>query len=68
MVLELYCRKAERKRESRKRERVWPWPCGDGGGGGRERRRAREESKKDGGLKRARRGQAVPFIVGWAIR
>jgi hypothetical protein len=33
----------------------------------RERRRARDESKKDESLKRARRGQAVPFIVGWAI-
>jgi hypothetical protein len=43
MVLELYCRKAERKRE-----------------GGLE-------SKKGESLKRARRGQAAPLIVGWAI-
>ena len=36
-------------------------------GKGRERRRAREESKKGESLKRVRRGQAAPFIVGWAI-
>jgi hypothetical protein len=34
MVLELYCRKVERKREGRKRERGWPWPCGERGGKG----------------------------------
>ena len=67
MVLELYCRKAERKREGRKRERGWPWPRGERGEG-RERRRARDESKKGESLKRVRRGQAAPFIVGWAIR
>jgi hypothetical protein len=43
MILELYCRKAGRKREGR--ERGQPWPCGEGGRE-RERRRAREESKK----------------------
>jgi hypothetical protein len=37
MVLELYCRNAERKREGRKRERGWPWPRGKKGEG-RERR------------------------------
>jgi hypothetical protein len=61
MVLELYCRKAGRKREGRKRERLamamWK------GEEGREKRRARDESKKGEGLKRARRGQAAPFIV-----
>ena len=31
MVLELYCRKAGRKREGRKRERGRPWPCGERG-------------------------------------
>ena len=67
MVLELYCRKAGRKREGRKRERGQPWPRGERGEG-RERRRARDESKKGESLKRARRGQAAPFIVGWAIR
>jgi hypothetical protein len=36
-------------------------------GGRRERRRAREESKKGESLKRVRRGQVAPFIVGWAI-
>jgi hypothetical protein len=51
MVLELYCRKAGRKREDRNRERDWPWPHG-GGGGGRERRRARDESKKGESLKK----------------
>ena len=29
MVLELYCRKAGRKREGRKRERGQPWPLGE---------------------------------------
>jgi hypothetical protein len=67
MVLELYCRKAGRKREGRKRERGRSWPRG-GRGGGRERGRAREESKKCESLKRERRGQAASFIVGWAIR
>ena len=33
MVLELYCRKAERKREGRKRERGRPWPHGEKGEG-----------------------------------
>ena len=66
MVLELYCRKAGGKREGRKRERGQPWPCGERGEG-RERRRARAESKKGESLKRVRRGQAAPLIVGWAI-
>jgi hypothetical protein len=66
MVLELYCRKAGRKREGRKR-RDWPWPRGERGEG-RERRRARDKSKKGESLKRAKRAQAAPFIVGWAIR
>jgi hypothetical protein len=64
MVLELYCRKAGGKREGRKRERGRSWPCG-------ERKGEREgglESKKGERLKRVRRGQAAPFIVGWAIR
>ena len=34
----------------------------------RGKRRARSESKKGESLKRARRGQADPFIVNWAIR
>jgi hypothetical protein len=65
MVLELYCRKAERKREGRKKERGWlalpiaMWREGEG----REKRRARDESKKGESLKRERRGQATPFIV-----
>jgi hypothetical protein len=43
MVLELYCRKAARKREGRKRETSHGmWREGEG----RERRRARDESKK----------------------
>jgi hypothetical protein len=37
-------------------------------GEGRERRRTRDESKKRESFKRARRGQAATFIVGWAIR
>ena len=65
MVLELYCRRAGRKKEGRKRERGRPRPRGKWGEG-RERRRARDESKKGESLKRERRGQAAPFIVGWA--
>ena len=67
MVLELYCRKAGRKREGRKKERpaMATWREG---GRERERRRARDDSKKGESLKRVRRGQAAPFIVGWAIR
>jgi hypothetical protein len=45
VVLELYCRKAGRKREGRKRERLAMAMLG-GGEGKRERRREREESKK----------------------
>jgi hypothetical protein len=41
MVLELYCRKAGRKREC-KRERDRPWPRGEKGEKGRERRKDRE--------------------------
>ena len=63
MVLDLYCRKAERKREGKKKKRGWPWPRGERGEG-RERRRARDESKKGESLKRVRRGQAAPLIVG----
>jgi hypothetical protein len=48
MVLEIYSRKAERKREGSKRERertaMTKWREGVRG---RERRSAREESKKD---------------------
>jgi hypothetical protein len=40
-----------------------PWREGIG----REKRRARDESKKGKSLKKKRRGQAAPFIVGWAI-
>jgi hypothetical protein len=36
--------------------------------GDRRERRTRDESKKGESLKRVRRGQAVIFIVGWAIR
>jgi hypothetical protein len=31
MVLELYCRKAERQREGRKKVRGQPWPHGERG-------------------------------------
>jgi hypothetical protein len=64
MVLELYCRKAKRKTKGRRREaghghvergRKWKW-----------RRRTRDENKRGESL-RERRGQAAPFIVGWAI-
>ena len=41
IVLELYCRKAGRKREDRKKERSQPWPGGKRRKE-RERRRARE--------------------------
>jgi hypothetical protein len=48
MVLELYCRKAGRKRESRKRERG---RSRGERGKGRERGGARDESKKGDSLK-----------------
>jgi hypothetical protein len=38
MVLEFYCRKTERKRESKKKERGWPRPLGE--------KRGREGEKK----------------------
>ena len=60
MVLELYHRKAGRKGEGRKRE------AGHGHmeKGGKGKREGRLESKKGESLKRARRGQAAPLIVG----
>jgi hypothetical protein len=64
MVLELYCRKAGRKREGRKRKTSHGHV--ERRGEGRERRMAREESKKSESLKKEKRGQAAPFIVGWA--
>jgi hypothetical protein len=66
MVLELYCRKSERKREGRKKERGLAMVTWREGERERDRRRARDESKKGESLKRERRGQAAPFIVGWA--
>ena len=64
MVLELYCRKAgEREKVERGRE------AGHGHveRGWKGEREGWLESKKGESLKRARRGQAAPFIVGWAI-
>ena len=63
MVLELYCRKAGEKREGRKREN--PAMAMGEREEGKERRK--KESKKGEGVKRVRRGQAAPLIVGWAI-
>jgi hypothetical protein len=63
MVLELYCRKTERKREGRRRETGHGHV---GEGEERRRRRARDENKRGESL-RERRGQTAPFIVGWAI-
>jgi hypothetical protein len=63
MVLELYCRKAGRRRKGRKREGEACHGHMEGGGEG-ERKRARKESKKGESLKRVRRGQAVPLTVG----
>jgi hypothetical protein len=65
VVLELYCRKTGRKREGRKKERL-AMPLGERGKG-RERRRARDEGKKGESLKREKRGQASPLIVGWQL-
>jgi hypothetical protein len=50
MVLELYCRKAERKREGRKRERGWPWP-----------RREGEKGEREGGLE-SKKGESLKSI------
>jgi hypothetical protein len=58
LVLELYCRKIGRRREGRERPAMATWR------GGGERGETREESKKSESLKRARRGQAAPLIVG----
>jgi hypothetical protein len=63
MVLELYCRKAGRRREGRKRE-TGHGQVERGGKGEREGL----ENKKGEGLKRARRGQAVPLPDSRAIR
>jgi hypothetical protein len=60
MVLELYCRKAERRREDRK-ERGQPWPRGERWEG-RERRRARDESKKGESLK-SKEGPSSFFYI-----
>ena len=60
MVLELYCRKTERKREGRKRETGHGHV---GEGEERRRRRARDETKKGASFKRVSRGQTAPFIV-----
>jgi hypothetical protein len=59
MVLELCCRKPGGKREGRKRE-------GEAGHGHKERRgkRKRGKAREEESLKRARRGQAAPLIVG----
>jgi hypothetical protein len=78
MVLELYCRKAGRKREGRKRETGHDHV--ERGGkekretghdhverGGKEKREGGLKSKKGKNLKRARRGQAAPLIVGCAV-
>jgi hypothetical protein len=59
----LYCRKAVRKREGRKREASH----GHVERGGKGERKGGLSSKKGKSLKRVRRGQAAPFIVGWAI-
>ena len=52
--------------KDKKKDRGWPSPLRERREG-RERRRARDENKKSESLKRERRGQAAPFIVGWAI-
>ena len=62
MFLELYCRKAGGRREGRERPAMAMWREGKGAKEG-------DESNKGESLKRSRRrGQAAPFIVGWAIR
>jgi hypothetical protein len=60
MVLELYCRKAGRKGEDRKRE----GGHGHMERGGKGKREGGLESKKGEVLKRERRGQGAPLIVG----
>ena len=56
-------RQREREKVERGRLAMVMWRDG---GREKERRRARDESKKGEGLKRERKGQAAPFIVGWA--
>ena len=55
MILELYCRKAGRKREGRKRER-------EAGHGQKEKGEGGIEMKKGASLKRARRGPRSPLL------
>ena len=65
MVLEIYCRKAERKIEG-KRGRLTTTTWREGRWK-RERKRARDESKQERlELKRERRRPAAPFIAVWA--
>jgi hypothetical protein len=45
MVLEVFCRKAGRKRKGRKRERDWPWLRGEKGEKKRERRKLKERER-----------------------
>jgi hypothetical protein len=56
-------RQREREKVERGRLAMVMWRDG---GREKERRRARDESKKDESLKRERRGQAAPFMVGRA--
>jgi hypothetical protein len=67
MVLELYCRQAERERRiKRQRAAVALWREGreDGERGGARGQEKKQEARKRG--KRERRSQAAPFIVGGA--
>ena len=63
MVLDLYCRKAERKREGKKKKRGWPWPRGERGEG-RGKRRARDKNERGENLKEREEGPSSPFYSG----
>jgi hypothetical protein len=62
MVLELYCRKAERKREG-KRKRGTSHGHMERRGEGRGKRITRDNNERDENL----REKSPPFIVGWAF-
>jgi hypothetical protein len=64
MVLELYGRKAERKREGRKREAGHGHVERESKGGGLGEREMRMRGKC---LREREEGPSSPFIVGWAI-
>jgi hypothetical protein len=67
MILELYCRKAWGRRKGRNREAGHGHVDLEREGKGEREGRLELRVRKGESLKRVRRGQAAPFIVGSAI-